>query len=85
MKKLLIQVFCPSTSKSYDFWIPSKMTVQKAIELICDDIRDFENNPGLFADASGLLLYSELEEKPLLPDLTIAQTGVRSGDRIALI
>ena len=85
MKQLLIQVFCPALSKSYDFWIPAAMKGSQAIEQLCDDICVFENNRDLFADRSGLLLYSDLGQKPLPPGLTLAQAGVKSGDRLALV
>lgn len=85
MKQLLINVFCPPVSKSYDFWIPPKMQVGTAIELLCDDICQFEGNDSLFANREELLLCSYLEKKALPPELTLAQAGVKSGDRLALV
>lgn len=85
MKQMLINVFCPAASKSYDFWIPEKMKVEAAIALLCDDISAFENNAGLFAGRDSLLLYSYLEQKTLPREQTLAETGVKSGDRIALV
>lgn len=85
MNQLLINVFCPPVSKSYDFWIPAKMKVQTAIDLLCDDICFFEENSNLFINRSELLLCSYLEKKPLSPELTMAQAGIKSGDILALI
>ena len=85
MNRLLINVFCPPASKSYDFWIPAKITVEAAIGLLCADICVYENNPGLFSESRGLILRSYLLRKTLPPGSTLEQAGIRSGDRLALL
>jgi hypothetical protein len=85
MSELLVTVYCPSVSKSYDFWIPGGITVKSAVDLLCDDICAYENNPGIFAERETLLLCSYLNRNTLPMETTMEQAGVRSGDRLALV
>jgi len=85
MNELLINFYCPSTSKSYDFWVPKTMTVQAVISQICDAICELENNPDIFPDRSALLLCSYLGKKTLATGLSLGQAGIKSGDRLALV
>lgn len=85
MTKLLISVFCPPTSRTYDFWIPADTTVVDVIALLCDDIRTYESSPGLFAEVGSLILHSYLLRKTLPMERTLEQAGVRSGDKLALL
>ena len=85
MNELLINFYCPSTSKHYDFWISETITVEKVINQICDDICSFENKQDVFQNRQTLILCSYLNKKVLPMDFTIAQAGIRSGDRLALV
>ena len=85
MKELLINIYCPSASKSYDFWIPKNITAKQAIELICEDITGVENNNDIFSDPESLLLCSYQKGKTLPMEFTLEQFGIRSGDRLALV
>lgn len=82
--KLLITIFCPSVSKSYDFWISPKIKVEKAVEVLCDEISEYEGNSDLF-ESENILLYSYLERKALTPSYTLGQLNIKSGDKLALI
>lgn len=85
MNELLINFYCPSTSKSYDFWVPKTMMAQEVISQICDAICELENNQDIFSDKQTLLLCSYLKGKTLAPELSLGQSGIRSGDRLALV
>ena len=85
MNDYLINIYCPSTSKSYDFWIPKTMKVHDCIEQVCDAICEFENNQYIFKNRKALLLCSYLEKSALNASLTLDLAGVRSGDRLAIV
>ena len=84
MKEIMINFYCPSTSKSYDFWVPKGMVVKKAIAEICDDICALESKD-VFPNRDSLVLSSYLVEKTLPMELTLEQAGVKSGDRLAIV
>jgi len=85
MNQLLISVFCPAMSKSYDFWIPAKMKVDMVIDLICENIGSFESNTEVFANRNNLVLCSYLEKKVLDTAKTLEQSGIKSGDKLAIL
>ena len=85
MNELLINLYCPSTSKYYDFWVPGGLSVESLISQICDDICELENNTEIFADRDKLLLCSYHVGKALPPDMTLEKAGIRSGDRLTLV
>ncbi|MBP3620553.1 MAG: hypothetical protein J6J16_02190 [Lachnospiraceae bacterium] len=84
MDKILIDVKCPATSKSYDFWVSKKLKIHdgkmKMIEAIsgsekCEDILDVNN----------LFLYTENENGLIDEYQTFEHAGIKSGDTIMLI
>ena len=85
MTDYLINIYCPSTSKSYDFWIPKTMKISDCIDQLCDSICEFENNQNIFKDRNALFLCSYLEKSVLTSGLTLDAAGVRSGDRLAIV
>ena len=48
MNLITIEVICPSTSGSYDFKLPVKMSAGEIKRQIMEDIRSFEGLPELF-------------------------------------
>ena len=84
MNLLTVEVICPSVSRSFDFRIPPKMSTADVKARLIDDIRTFEDNAELFADAKKVGLYCETTGRiPESSDLESA--GVKCGDRIMLI
>ena len=84
MKELLINFYCPSTSKTYDFWVPKTMTVRGALDQVCDDVCALENKE-VFAERDALVLCSYLGGNTLPMELTLEQAGVKSGDKLAVV
>ena len=84
MKEIMVNFYCPSTSKSYDFWVPKGMLVKKAIDEVCDDISALENKE-IFPERESLVLCSYLVGKTLPMELTLEQAGIKSGDRLAIV
>ena len=85
MNELLINIYCPSLSKSYDFWIPKDLKAGSVIEQVCDAICEIENNKNIFINRETLLLCSYMQQYVLQNDLTLDYAGVRSGDRLAVV
>lgn len=83
MNKLLLDIICPSTGKTYDFWVAKNLLVESALEKIAKEISNFESNPVLFKDIYSMLLYSPrgmLDKK-----ISLKEAGVHSGDTLMLI
>ena len=85
MNELLINVYCPSISKSYDFWIPGGLKASSVLQQVCDEICEIENNKNIFDNRGSLLLCSYMQQNVLQSDLTLDNAGIRSGDRLAIV
>jgi hypothetical protein len=85
MKELLISFYCPSTSKSYDFWVTKTMIVEELIKQICDSVCKHEKKEDLFPNQESLILYSFLSGSSLPMRFSLEQAGIRSGDKLALV
>lgn len=84
MNKLLLEINCPSTGKTYDFWIAKKMVVDDVITNLAEKIQYCENNNTLFSNTRDLILFKPpkyiLDRKTSLTNL-----GIKSGDTLVLI
>ncbi|MCL2015585.1 MAG: hypothetical protein FWG68_04990 [Defluviitaleaceae bacterium] len=85
MRDLLLTIYCPSTAKMYDFWVPTNMPVSQAIDLICEDIKSVENDNDIFHSIDDLVLCSYQNRQVLQHNLSFGQSGVKSGDKLALV
>lgn len=85
MKELLINFYCPATSKYYDFWVPRAMLIVNVMEQVCDAICEYESQDNIFPKQDALVLYSYLNGETLPVNYSLEQVGVRSGDKLALM
>lgn len=85
MNKILVEIICSATAKSYDFWIPKKMPVSLIIEKIVADICLFEVNDALFDEEKGIYLYGYEQGLFLNRAQTLLEAGVKTGDRLLII
>ena len=85
MSDLLINIYCPSISKSYDFWIPGSMKTSNVIQQVCEAISEIENNKNIFVNRESLILCSYMLKEVLPADATLDFAGIRSGDRLAVV
>lgn len=83
MNLITIEVICPSTSGSYDFKLPVKMSAGEIKRQIMEDIRSFEGLPELFGSGESIYLYSE--NGCISDSITLENAGVGNGDRLAII
>ena len=85
MNELLINIYCPSISKSYDFWIPGGLKTGNVVQQVCDAICEVENNDDIFINRESVLLCSYMQQSVLPNDITLDTAGIRSGDRLAVV
>lgn len=85
MDKLLLEITCPATSKRYDFWVSKKMNIGKVKSKILSEIREFEKNDNIFCDESQIMMFRENGEILNCENITMAQSGVKSGECLMLI
>lgn len=83
MNKMIVEVKCPATSKSYDFRISKKLSAAEGKEKILDEIRTFESNSGLMPQ--DVSLFCAGTGKILNGELTFSENGVKSGDTLMII
>ena len=60
MDKILIDVRCPATSKSYDFWVSKKLKIHDGKMKIIEAISGVEKCEAIL-DIKNLFLYAESE------------------------
>ncbi len=83
--RIIAEVSCPATSRTYDFIIYTQMTVCQAIENISRQIMDYEGNDIMFDDISSLDLFSSEFSLPLDKHMLISECNIRSGSRLMLV
>lgn len=83
MDVLLVEVICPSTSRSYDYRIPAKMKSSKVKTRIIADIRQFEGMPNIFKNEADVQLFCE--NCCIEADKTLSEAGVKSGNTLMII
>lgn len=85
MDKILLEVFCVATSKSYDFWISKKMEIVKVKEKIIQQITLFEKNEELFSEDNDVFLMGGTDADVFEETWTVEEVGLHSGDKIVII
>lgn len=85
MDKILLEVFCVSTSKRYDFWVSKKMEIKKVKEKLIEQVESFEDNQNIFQNPEEIFMFRKEDNSLLEESLTIEQASVKSGDQIVLI
>jgi hypothetical protein len=85
MDKMLIEVFCVATSKSYDFWISKKMVLAKVKEKILEQIQAYEKNTELFQQAEQVFMMEDTQASILEEAWTVEEAGLHSGDKVVII
>ena len=85
MDKILLEVFCIPTSRTYDYWVSKKMLLSKVKEKMLEQIVLYEKNNELFTDHEQIFLMDASEENILEESWTIEETGLKSGDRLVIV
>ncbi|MCM1172157.1 MAG: hypothetical protein NC393_08535 [Clostridium sp.] len=84
MDKILIDVKCPMTFKTYDFWVSRKLLIQDAKKRIIEQITNVDGCTDLINEET-VSLYKEDVDGLLCEQMTFEIAGVKSGDRLMLV
>lgn len=85
MDKVLIEIVCAATEKTYDFLLPQQMKVKTALRKIMEQIMIFEENGELFSEEKEYLLVEKERQEVLNEEFTLEQAGISGGNRLILI
>lgn len=69
MKKILIEVVCAATAKSYEFLLPAQMSVGVARKKIIEQIIAYEENEDLFQGTETILFVIWNKKRYLMRNL----------------
>jgi uncharacterized ubiquitin-like protein YukD len=81
---ILVDVKVPSVEKSYDFRLNENVAIRTIIETISEMIEQLEHSKWR-GDKNDLLLCRYDSNAILSKELTLAECGVASGDRLILV
>lgn len=84
MDKILLEITCPSTSQTYEFWVSQKMVIGKAKKKMIEEIRSFESNQLFNMNEENVFLLKE-DASVVSDAFTFEQEKVTSGQRLVLI
>lgn len=82
-EKILVSVKLPATRKSYDFWVPSDMSIHDAAGLISTLLEGREGDRFKANDGNALMLAYTGDL--LDPNSTMGGNGLVNGSRLALV
>lgn len=81
--KLLVSVMLPATRKTYDFWVPSDMSIRDAGQLIASILETRERDR--FSATPGNALMSGETGNLIDPRCTVGEAGLVNGSRLVLV
>lgn len=82
-EKILIEIVCAGINKAYDCIVPRQITVKALCENFLGIIEDMIGIR--YGNHSNLMLMSERTGTVLIPDSTLDESDVDSGDTIYII
>jgi len=85
MDKIIVEIKCPASSKSYEFRISKRLSVIEGMEKIISEIRGFEQNEKIFSMDNELSIFCARLNSILNLNMTFAENGVKSGDTLMII
>lgn len=85
MDKIIIEVKCPASAKSYEFRISKRLPVGEGMGKIISEIRGFEQNEKIFSRDSELSLFCGRSGNILNADMSFEENGVKGGDMLMII
>ena len=81
--KLLIDVYFPAITRSYDILIPDSLRIKTVVSLIASTVEELSNH--LYV-ASGNENLCSVEKNILLrPNATLEQYGIKNGDHLVML
>lgn len=82
MEKIAITVEIPALNGTYDFVVPSNMSIRNAQNLM---IRILNSEYGISDQGTGAMLFDKGDSKALRLECSFAQLGISDGTKLLLI
>lgn len=81
---IMVEIYFGELNRSYDFRVEENVAVAQLVEDIVGKIAQLERIP-VGKDPGVFVLCSKRDKRIFDRDTTLAQNGIRSGDRIMLV
>lgn len=81
--KLLVNVYIPAISESYDIWVPGKLPVRAVAALIAETAEGLSNH--LYVASGKEFLCSVEKNIQLRNNATLEKYGIKNGDHLVLM
>ncbi|MBE6838987.1 MAG: hypothetical protein E7507_05530 [Ruminococcus sp.] len=85
MTKILVEISCPSTARSYEFWISKQMLIRDIIAICMKEICMTEGSKSIFSDSKNISLFSQRLCMPLNENYTATEAGIIGGDKLMIV
>ena len=82
MDTIIVEIFLPAINMSRDFILPAHVPVGSILPYLIDVVRDCAN---ALVDEQHPCICDMKRRRPILPERTLAESGVRDGSRLMLI
>lgn len=82
---VMVEVICPSTSRTYDFVLCTKTKIGSLIKNIIDEISGYESNEKIIFQSHDFDLFSNRYDDPLDAEKELGYYMIMSGDRLMLV
>ena len=82
MEKISITVEIPALNGTYDFVVPSNMSIRNAQNLM---IRILNSEYGISEQSTDAMLFDKEDNRALRPECSFAQLGIADGAKLLLI
>ena len=82
MEKISITVEIPALNGTYDFVVPSNMSIRNAQNLM---IRILNSEYGISEQSTDAMLFDKEDNRALRPECSFAQLGISDGAKPLLI
>lgn len=83
MNKILVKLYIPMLGKEYDVWIPINRRIYNVVRLMVKGLNELTN--GEYSPKIMPLLYDKNTSLPYSLDMTIRESGIKSGSEIVLL
>lgn len=82
MDKILICLYVPAISRSFDVFVPLDITIKELIEILVKGVMEMSDNSYISSNEENLNLKNNILFNPLL---TLKDYGIKDGEEIFLI
>lgn len=83
MEKILLNIYMPAIAESFDVFAPTEIPVASVISIIVESVINLSN--GRYCASNREMMMTYRPERLLDPDRTLADYGVKDGDRALII